>query len=357
MTAGGWRGSGVVSHGNAGPPARPPRRPATLADVARAVGLSHQTVSRVLNEHPSVRADTRERVRQAIEDLGYRRNPAAHALVTRRSQTLGVITFDTTLYGPTSTLFGVEQAARAAGYFVSVASLSAITTSAVKEALGRLARQNVEGVVVIAPLSGTARVLSTLAGEVPAVLVEGGPAPGLPSVSVDQVQGARLVTRHLLDRGARHVWHVAGPADWTEAEERLAGWRAELGRAGAPVHRPLRGTWSASSGYEAGRRLASRSDLQAVFVANDQMALGLLRALHEQGREVPGDVSVVGFDDIPEAAFFTPPLTTVRQDFNEMGRRSLHLLLDQIASGERSLTRETVPAELVERASTAPPHM
>ena len=218
------------------------RRPATMADVAREVGLSHQTVSRVLNDHPLVRPDTRARVLKAIEDLGYRRNSAARALATRRSQTLGVISFNSTLYGPASTLFGIEQAAREAGFVVSVDSLTAITATTVREALDRLGKQAVEGIIVIAPLAGATEVLSAMAAELPTVVVEGGAAPGLGSVSVDQQEGARLVTRHLLDQGASTVWHVAGPADWVEAEGRVHGWRRELRRAGRAVRRPLRGT-------------------------------------------------------------------------------------------------------------------
>jgi DNA-binding LacI/PurR family transcriptional regulator len=328
------------------------RRPATMADVAREVGLSHQTVSRVLNDHPLVRPDTRARVLKAIADLGYRPNSAARTLVTRRSQTLGVITFNSTLYGPASTLFGIEQAARDAGFVVSIDSLTAITTTTVRAALDRLAKQSVEGIIVIAPLSGTTEVLSALAGELPAVVVEGGAAPGMGAVCVDQQEGARLVTRHLLDRGAATVWHVAGPGDWIEAEGRVIGWRRELRQAGRVVHRPLRGTWSPSSGYQAGQRLAARHDVEAVFVANDQMALGLLRAFHEAGVRVPRDVLVAGFDDVPEAAYYTPPLTTVRQDFTTVGRRSIELLLEQVAAGRPLERRAVVPAQLVVRQSS-----
>ncbi|HWI73751.1 MAG TPA: substrate-binding domain-containing protein, partial [Baekduia sp.] len=164
-----------------------------------------------------------------------------------------------------------------------------------------------------------------------------------------------LATEHLLALGHKTVHHLAGPSDWIEARQRIEGWLDALHEAGAASSAPLRGDWSPRSGYELGRRLVDLPDLTAVFVANDQMALGLLRLLREHGRDVPGDVSVVGFDDIPEAAYFTPPLTTVRQDFNEMGRRSLHVLLDQIAGGDHTPVREIVPAALVERASTAPP--
>jgi DNA-binding LacI/PurR family transcriptional regulator len=329
-----------------------PVRAATMADVARTLGLSHQTVSRVLNDHPSVRPDTRARVLKAIEDLGNRRNPAARALVTRRSQTIGVVSFDTTLYGPASTLAGIEHAAQHAGYFVSVAIAKAVTVETVRDALERLIAQSVEGIIVIAPLLGTVEVLRPPSRSLPIVIVESGTAPGLTSVRVDQVEGARMVTRHLLDEGASTVWHVAGPADWIEAEARVAGWRTELERAGARVPALLRGTWRPQSGYEAGRRLAGRSGVEAVFVGNDQMALGLLRAFHEMGVRVPEDVLVAGFDDVPEAAFYTPPLTTVRQDFPAVGRCGIDLLLDQVRAGDAAPRQAILPPELVVRQSS-----
>jgi DNA-binding LacI/PurR family transcriptional regulator len=327
-------------------------RAATMADVARTLGLSHQTVSRVLNDHPSVRPDTRARVLKAIEELGYRRNSAARALVTRRTQTVGVVRFDTTLYGPSSTLAGIEHAAQQAGYFVSVAIAQGTAIATVRAAIERLIAQSVEGIVVIAPLLGTVEVLPSLNRTVPVVIVESGVVPGLTSVRVDQAEGARLVTRHLLEQGADSVWHVAGPGDWVEAEARVAGWREELTRAGAPIPDLLRGTWRPHSGYQAGRALAQRKGVTAVFVGNDQMALGLLRAFHEAGVRVPEDVLVAGFDDVPEAAFYTPPLTTVRQDFAAVGRRSIDLLLDQVARGHTEPRQAVLAPALVVRQSS-----
>lgn len=327
-----------------------------MADVARVAGVSHQTVSRVLNDHPNVRAETRERVLAAIADLGYRRNLAARALVTRHTRTLGVVSFDTTLYGPASTLYGIEQAARAAGYFVSIVSLKTITRASVLEAIGVLAGQGVDGIVVVAPQRSAARALADLPTGIPAVAVEGGRAGGVPVVSVDQVAGARQAVEHLLELGHETVWHVTGPADWLEAEGRIKGWRKALTSAGRRVPEPIAGDWSPRSGYEAGRKLAELGDLTAVFVANDQMALGLLRAFTELGVEVPGKVSVVGFDDIPESEFFSPPLTTVRQDFGEVGRQSIELLLRQIQAEEGAgYERALVPPQLVVRESTARP--
>jgi DNA-binding LacI/PurR family transcriptional regulator len=326
-----------------------------MNDVAALAGVSHQTVSRVLNGSPNVRAETRDRVLAAMRKLDYRPNLSARALVTGRSRTLGVVTFDTTLFGPASTLAAVERAAHAERYFVTIVSLESLERAAVVEAIDRLRALSVEGILVIAPQLATSRALWDLPGDVPVVAVEAGPEDGVAVVAVDQHEGARMATRHLLDLGHRTVAHIAGPATWMEAQQRLDGWRDAMDAAGASAPAPLRGDWSPRSGYELGRRLFADRDLTALFVANDQMALGVLRALHEMGREVPGDISVVGFDDIPEAEFFTPPLTTIRQDFGEMGRRAVGVLLEEIAAGGRAPVRSTVAAQLIERASTRPP--
>jgi DNA-binding LacI/PurR family transcriptional regulator len=328
-------------------------RAVVMADVAKLAGVSLQTVSRVINDSPHVRAETRERVQDAMRKLEYRPNPVARALVTGRSRTLGVVSFDTTLYGPASTLFGIERAAHEADYFVSIVSLRSLTSAAVVSAVERLRDQGVDGILVVAPQESATQALLHLPEDVPVVAAEAGPDDSVPLVAVDQVEGARLATQHLLELGHKTVWHISGPSDWLEAEDRVNGWRQTLDAAGASAPPVLVGDWSARAGHELGREIVERDDVTAVFVANDQMALGLLRTLHEAGRRIPGDISVVGFDDIPEAAYFTPPLTTVRQNFNEMGRRSLLLLLDQIESGVRVPTRETVPPELIVRASTA----
>jgi DNA-binding LacI/PurR family transcriptional regulator len=329
------------------------RRPAVMTDVAHLAGVSHQTVSRVLHDSPHVSGDTRERVLAAIRQLDYRPNSVARALVTGRSRTLGVVTFDTTLYGPASTLLGIEQAAHDAGYAVSITSLRALNRGTVQDAIQLLRDQGVDGVAVIAPLSAGADALQHVKADFAVVAVQAGPSASVPVATVDQALGAAAATRHLLSLGHRTVWHLAGPSDWKEAEERVEGWRSSLEEVGAPVPTLLRGDWTPRSGYELGERLLQIPELSAVFVANDQMALGLLRRLREAGREVPRDLSLVGFDDIPEAAYFTPPLTTVRQDFAELGRRCLRVLLGRI-EGKKVPTRVVVAPELVVRDSTGP---
>ena len=331
------------------------RRTAVMADVAKLAGVSNQTVSRVINGSAHVRPETRQRVLGAMGQLDYHPNPAARALVTGRSRTLGVVSFDTTLYGPASTLFAIEQAAHAAGYFITIVSLLVLDRASVLSAIERLRVQGVDGVLVITPHEGAADALVNLPFAVPIVAVEAGRPDSVPLVAVDQFAGAVSATRLLLDLGHETVWHVAGPPDFLESQQRVDGWRSTLEAAGAPVPPMPAGDWSPRSGYRLGQQLAAEPGLTAVFVANDQMALGVLRALHERGREIPREVSVVGFDDIPEAQYFTPPLTTVRQDFGEMGRSSLRMLLELMGSSGRQPQRVTIAPELVVRGSTARP--
>jgi DNA-binding LacI/PurR family transcriptional regulator len=319
-----------------------------MTDVARLAQVSHQTVSRVLNRPDGVRPATRERVLAAIETLGYRRNSAARALVTGRSLTIGIVSYDASLYGPASSIDSIERAARDAGYFVSIAAIHDLGHRALAKAVDRLRAQAVDGIVAVAPFP------LSLPDSIPAVILHGDPKGRMPSVSVDQELGARLATEHLLGLGHRTVWHVAGRAQWYETHRRITGWKAALEGAGAGAPPPLQGDWSTRSGYEAGLRLAAERTATAIFVANDHMALGVLRAMREAGRHVPGDVCVVGFDDIPEAGYLTPSLSSVRQDFTEIGRRSVALILAQIEEGAREPVTVSVGPELVVRESSSP---
>jgi DNA-binding LacI/PurR family transcriptional regulator len=328
------------------------RRTATMADVAGLAGVSPQTVSRVVNDSGYVGRVTRERVLAAMRELSYRPNSAARALVTGRSNTLGVVSIDTTLFGPASILLGVERAAHAHGYFVSIASLESLDGADVVNAVERLERQNVEGILINAGQGGIAHELGGVTTSVPIVALEEEASSTIPIVAVDQFTGAVAATRLLLDLGHSTVWHIAGPADWDSGRRRLDGWRTTLQDAGVAPPPPLFGDWSPGAGYELGRQLAADPDVTAIFVANDQMALGVLRALHLAGREVPRDISVIGFDDIPEARYLTPPLTTVRQDFDEVGRQSLLLLLQAIDPDAEASPRVTVTPELIVREST-----
>jgi DNA-binding LacI/PurR family transcriptional regulator len=321
-----------------------------MTDVAIAAGVSHMTVSRVLNGTARVSPATRAKVEEALRELGYRPNAAARALATGRSGQLSVIFFDTTLFGPASALFAIEQAARREGYSVSIVSLPRIDPDTLSDAVATLRAQAVDGTIIVAPHTSASTALREVPPDLPAVVVGGAETAGLPLVAIDQETGARLATEHLLGLGHRTVWHVAGPGTWADAKARSRGWRRALQRAGAPVPAPLVGDWSARSGYEAGIRLAAEPDLTAVFVANDHMALGVLRALALAGRKVPRDVSVVGFDDVPESPYYPPALTTVRQDFESMGVQAVATLLDRIG-GDETAPHELLLPELVVRDS------
>jgi len=325
-----------------------------MADVARLAGVSHQTVSRVLNSHPNVKPQTRDSVLAAIAELGYRPNAAARTLVTRRTRTLGVVSFDTTLYGPASMLYGIERAATHS-YFVSIASLPALDRRSVLGAVDRFLDQGVEGMIVIAPTTTAVAACSRVRAHVPLVALGCGTNAPVTSAAVDNAAGAALATRYLLGLGHRTVHHIAGPASWLDAQERISGWRQALAQAGAPEPELLSGDWGCPSGYRLGQRIVGNPEITAVFCGNDHMALGLIRALAEHGRRVPGDISVVGFDDIPESAYFLPPLTTVRQDFGELGRRALATLVDMINGRPAPAACLRIAPHLVARASASAP--
>jgi DNA-binding LacI/PurR family transcriptional regulator len=325
-----------------------------MGDVAKLARVSPQTVSRVVNAREYVGGDTRERVLTAIRELNYRPNQAAQALVTGRSRTLGVISIDSVAYGPSSVLLGLERAARTHGYFVSVARLASLDRASMIQALEQLQRQGVDGILVNVGRDGIASELDRRLTDVPIVAVEDTPEARVPIVAVDQVAASAAATRLLLDLGHRSVAHVAGPDDWPSARRRIEGWRTTLEAAAVPVPPPLSGDWSVASGYELGRRLADDRDVTAVFAANDEMALGAMRAMFEAGREVPRDVSIIGFDDVPFARYLTPSLTTVRQDFKEIGERSVDMLLEAIRGADDSGVGAAITLELVVRESTGP---
>ncbi|MBE4720356.1 LacI family DNA-binding transcriptional regulator [Pseudarthrobacter sp. AB1] len=330
------------------------RRLPRLEDVAARAKVSHQTVSRVINNHPNVSSATRERVQAAIAELGYRRNTAARSLVTRRSQTIGVLAAEMGQYGPANTLLGVQQAAREAGYFVSIEAIKEAGAGAISDAVRHLTDQGADGIIVIVPHGGTVQALEGLTLDVPVILV-GAPGGGLFSGAlVDQKLGARLAVSHLIDLGHRRIGHISGPQDWVDGRSRAEGWGDRLREAGLPDDLLIEGDWSAGSGYRIGRQLAAERTVTALFVGNDQMALGLLRAFSEAGVRVPDDVSVVGFDDQPESGYFTPPLTTVRQDFEELGRRCMNVMLGALEGGGGAGTIVVEPA-LVVRSSTSAP--
>lgn len=330
-----------------------PRAP-NIRDVARAAGVSYQTVSRVLNDSPALRPETRQRVLEAIEQLGYRPNQAARALVTSRSSVIGVLVASrAAAYGVQTVLYEIEDAARAAGYRVAMATCLSDDVS-VRQAVDQLIGQAVEAIVVVAP---QARVFDLLRAQplgIPFVMLDSERRDHAHSVAVDQFEGARLATRHLIELGHTRILHLAGPQDWIEADARMRGYLREVADRELMVRPPVLGDWTAEFGYRAGRELMHRMEFTAVFCSNDQMALGLLHAFREADVRVPADISVVGFDDIPDAAHYWPPLTTIRQDFAEVGRRAVEAVLAQLA-GEPAPELDAIRPQLVLRSSTGAP--
>lgn len=330
------------------------RRETSMADVARAAGVSGQTVSRVANGRDNVDPATRDRVVAAMRQLGYRPNSAARALRSGRFRSIGVIMFSLSSYGNMRTLDAIASEAGAAGYSLTLIPLESTTQSDVSGAFDRLGEHAVDGVVILIERHHLDEAEIALPTGLPVVVVDSSARYTYPVVDTDQAQGATLATEHLLDLGHETVWHISGPRESYSAERRRDAWEVALLERDAVVPEVLVGDWTASSGHELGRIIERRPEVTAVFVANDHMALGLMRALHEAGRAVPRDVSVVGFDDVPEAANFWPPLTTVRQRFDRVGQTALQALIAEI-EGESPSGRALMPTELIVRSSTARP--
>lgn len=326
------------------------RRP-SIRDVARLAGVSHQTVSRVLNDSPSIRPETRARVEQVMAQLQYSPNRAARALVTSRSQTIGILAAASAQYGPASAIAAIEAAARIRGYGVTSANIEAHDPDSIPAGLSHLMAQSIDGLVVVAPQTRVFRALAALRIDIPYVTLQSNELDPGHALSVDQIGGARLATRHLIELGHRNIYHLSGPQDWIEAEARMRGFLDEMSDNDIPTTAPILGDWTADFGFHAGRELLSVRDFTAIFSSNDQMALGLLHAIRDAGLDVPRDISVIGFDDIPEAAHFWPPLTTVRQDFAELGRRCVDLLLGAGEADAATASGALAP-ELIVRAST-----
>ena len=327
----------------------------SMADVARRAGVSSQTVSRVSNGSPNVVPETRKRVLAAMRELGYRPNSAARALKRGEFRTLGVIVFTLSTTGNVRTLEAIATSAADEGYAITLIPVAVPTQDEVMGAFTRLGELAVDAVIVIMEVHLLDAADLRLPPGLQVVVADSEVDDRYGVVDTDQIGGARDATEHLLGLGHRTVHHLAGPVESFFAERRARAWRETLRERGCLVPDPVHGDWSAESGYRAGQVLAADPDCTAVFAANDQMALGLLRALHEHGRPVPEDVSVVGFDDIAEAGSFLPPLTTIRQDFPEVGRQLVVKALRRLRGEDEDPAATLVPTELVVRASTAPP--
>ncbi|GAA4193706.1 LacI family DNA-binding transcriptional regulator [Microbacterium oryzae] len=324
------------------------RRGPSIYDVAQRAQVSHQTVSRVLNDYAGIRPATRERVLEAIRELGYRRSVAARTLATSRTRSIGVLTPATAGFGPVSTLLAVEHAVRAAGYRPLVTSVVP-EPDAVRAGVEFLLDHAVEALVAITPYRVMVAELEGL--ELPFLTLQGG-GEGLDAVSVDQSAAIDALVDHLRALGHTAIQHIAGPAGYIEADLRRDAFERSARERGLPLLPVLAGDWTADAGYALAASLDPRAT--AVVAGNDQMALGVVHGLADRGVRVPEDVSVTGFDDIPEAAHSLPPLTTAHQDFAEIGRRAVARLVARL-DGASAPPLEAVAPRLVVRRSTAAP--
>jgi DNA-binding LacI/PurR family transcriptional regulator len=346
-----------MSEANPAPQAGRVRRPGST-DVAKLAGVSQKTVSRVLNGEPYVKEEVRRRVLDAVRELGYRRNNVARALNSGRTQRIGVVSLGTALFGPSMELVALERGFRSTGYSLSIVNTFEGDAGGVAGAVDHLLEQGVDAIVLSEPIDeGQDEPLKI---DLPVLTF--GRFPGLEAQPIlltggDGVAAGRSATEHLLELGHRTVWHVAGPQRWWAARDRIEGWRQALAAAGAPEPPVFEGDWTPASGYEAGRQLVANDEVSAVFVANDDMAIGVMRALTEAGVAVPDDVSIVGFDDIPAAEYLSPPLTTIPQDFDLHIARGIASLVQEIEAptGARSPESEPPPLQLIIRQSTAAP--
>lgn len=341
--------------------------PVTIVDVARQADVSAGTVSNVLTGKRPVSPATRERVMRAVEELGYQPNLLARSLVNRSSNTLGVVTYGLEYYGPSRTLVGIERQAAEFGYSLLLDLLHRPDSQDVDAVLAELTARRVDGIIWAVPEVGDNYVWideRRLRALPPIIFLTMDRRPGASIVSTDNRAGARIATQHLIDVGCRTIGVITGPLRWWEARERLAGWRSALEAAALDSSAVLvaEADWSAFSGEAALHALLERRpDVDAVFVCNDQMALGALRYCHATGRRVPDDLSLVGFDNTPESAFFWPALTTVRQHLAELGRLAVRQLHDQVElrlhGGENALpSLLLLQPELIVRESTTMPH-
>ena len=338
----------------------------TIRDVAAAAGVSHQTVSRVLNDRPDVAEETRRTVWEVIEKLQYQPSAIARSLSQQRSLALGAVTAGLDYVGPSRVLNGLTAAAEELGYVLLLKELPTFDTQNLQPIFRSMIARQIDGIIWAVPEVGDTRdwlVAQSANLPMPIIFITMAPRPGVSVVTIDNYTGGRMATEHLLAQGYRHIGHITGPLDWWEARQRRAGWQDALLAAGIPADdlRCEGGNWSSASGEQAIHRLlAGYPEMDAVFVANDQMAISVLQVACRQGLRVPDDLAVVGFDGLPEAAHYWPPLTTIYQDQQQLGRIAVQELVRAIEAGRRALSPDEpghvwLQPELVVRASSIRP--
>ena len=333
--------------------ARKPRP--TMLDVAELSGVSYQTVSRVINDHPYVSDETRKRVQDAIDTLGYRPSKAATRLRAKSSKTIAIILYGSWFHGPVQIALNVEMAAKTSGFEVIISNVTE-TEKQVTEALQQVKDWAVEGIIMIVPAQGLPQSeIQAICGEVPVVHIDSRRSPTLASVNLDESGGTQQIVEHLLSMGHTHFCEISGPLNWYSAQVRHQACLKVFQAYGIepPVH--IEGNWTTPGGYQATRRLLEQGHrFSALIAANDNTALGALSALHQHGLHVPGDIAVVGFDDIPEAAYFIPPLSTVRHDYIQLGASGFEYLLQMMDDPETPIVQKVIAPKLILRKSSQP---
>ncbi|CAG1011453.1 Catabolite control protein A [Anaerolineales bacterium] len=316
----------------------------TIKDVAQAAGVSTQTVSRVMNKFSYVSEETRQRVEEVVEQLGYNPSTLARSLIQQRSYTLGVVTFGLRHIGPSRTLNGVADKADELGYMLLMKELDNFASNRIDDVIDSLLARQVDGIIWVAPEIGDNHAWLDERMDkipVPVLFLAMRPREGIFSVATDNFQGGAMAIRHLLDCGRKKIGHISGPLSWWEADERKRGWRETLSAAGldAPECHCSEGNWSSASGEQAFIQLLEAfPEMDAVFVGNDQMALGVLREASRRGISIPDQLAVVGFDNIPESAYFYPSLTTIAQDLQLLGEQAAQSVVEMIQSRQQGWT-------------------
>jgi len=338
------------------------RKRITIKDVAQAAGVSTQTVSRVVNKFSYVSEETRQRVEEVVEQLGYRPSTLARSLIQQRSYTLGVVTFGLKYIGPSRTLNGVADKADELGYMLLMKELDNFDINSIDDVIDSLLARQVDGIIWVAPEIGNNHSWLDERLEkipVPVLFLAMEPREGISSVATDNYQGAVMAVQHLLDCGRTKIGHISGPLSWWEADERKRGWRDTLIKADldASDQHCKEGNWSSASGEQAFIQLLEVfPNLDAVFVANDQMALGVLREAHRKGIRIPEQLAIIGFDNLPESAYFYPSLTTISQDLQMLGEQSVQYVVEMIQArqGNQSVIAQSrfIQPTLIVREST-----
>ena len=336
-----------------------PRTRPSMADVGRLADVSAQTVSRFFTGTGYVSAETRTRIEAAVAELGYRPNHVARAFRVNRTNTIGVLTMGTMNYGVSATYAGLTGAAHATDYSIVISHIDVDIDDpgALEEArrgLDTLQSLQVDGIILATQYRDADELLEGISEKLPVVTLTGRPLPTADTAALNSYEAGLVATRHLIELGHQHILHIGGPQNRNESIERERGYTDAMAEAGLDVPTPIAGhSWGADSGHRAGLTVDPAS-FTAVFAANDAIALGFLSAMRSRGLEATRDFSIVGVDDMPETAFYSPPLTTMRMDFDELGVVAFDMIRRHIETGER-VDLKVLPSVLVLRESTAPP--